>query len=95
MDRDFGMDPHMDVEEIETAHRASDAKTRNSEYSGHGGSGDAEDNSEQEHDTEEEGGEGLTLKKAAMKALLRAMRGQPGYFDLHPQRSSSGALFGY
>ncbi|KAF8632747.1 hypothetical protein AX14_010800 [Amanita brunnescens Koide BX004] len=84
------MDPHMDVEEVETAHRASDAETRNSEYSGHGGSGDAEDNSEQEHDAEEESGEGL--KKAVMKALLRARRGQPGYFDLH--RSSSGRYDG-
>ena len=87
VDRDFGMDLHvldLDVEEVETVPRTSDATTQSSEYSGQGENGDAEDNNGQEHDTEEEGGEGL--KEAVMKARLRARRGRPGYFDLHPER---------
>lgn len=95
VDRDYGIDQHvldLDVEEIETVPRTSDATTRSSEYSGQGEHGDAEDNDEHEHepehDAEEEGGEegGEELKDVVVQARLRARRGRPGYFDLHPER---------
>ena len=88
VDRDYGIDQHvldLDVEEIETVPRTSDATTGSSEYSGRGENGDAEDNNGHEQDTEEEGG-GEELKEAVMKARVRARRGRPGYFDLHPER---------
>jgi hypothetical protein len=92
VDRDYGIDQHvldLDVEEIETVPRTSDATTRSSEYSGQGEHGDAEDNDEHEHepehdDIEEEGGG--ELKEVVVQARLRARRGRPGYFDLHPER---------
>ncbi|KAF8621948.1 hypothetical protein AX15_007381 [Amanita polypyramis BW_CC] len=94
VDRDYGMDMDqhvrdLDISEIETVPRTSDATS--TRYSEPGENADVED-SDNEHEGEEDGeGEGedgdkSELKEAVIKAKMKARRGRPGYFDLHPER---------
>ncbi|KAF8631654.1 hypothetical protein AX17_005056 [Amanita inopinata Kibby_2008] len=102
VDRDYGLDLHvqdLDIDEVETAPRTSGG-TR-SYYSEHGTNGDNGDADNEEEEEEEEPKaepepepapepepeeEEEEAGDVLLTARLRARQGRPGYFDIHPER---------